>query len=79
MNNDINLEQVSGEIGISTTVNIIEIPCPDWEVNRKGVDRMKICLQCEHFLKITKQCKKCGCFMPIKVRIPGQKCPVEKW
>ena len=46
---------------------------------RIAVDRMKICLQCEHFFKATKQCKKCGCFMPIKVRLPGLHCPVDKW
>jgi hypothetical protein len=46
---------------------------------RQAVDKMKICLQCEHFLKSTRQCKKCGCFMPLKVRIPRQKCPIQKW
>lgn len=46
---------------------------------RIAVDRMKICLQCEHFFKPTKQCKKCGCFMPIKVRLRSHKCPVGKW
>jgi len=46
---------------------------------RQAVDKMKICLQCEHFFKLTRQCKKCGCFMPAKVRMPGQKCPIDKW
>ena len=46
---------------------------------RQAVDKMKICLQCEHFFNSTKQCKKCGCFMPIKVRLPNQSCPVKKW
>ena len=41
--------------------------------------RMKICMTCEHFFKPTRQCKKCGCFMPIKVRIPGLHCPIDKW
>jgi len=47
--------------------------------NRQAVDRMKLCLQCEYFFKPTRQCKKCGCFMPLKVRLANQKCPVEKW
>lgn len=51
----------------------------DQQINRTAVDRMKLCLQCEHFFKPTRQCKKCGCFMPLKVRIPGQKCPINKW
>ena len=31
------------------------------------------------YLKAIKQCKKCGCFMPLKVNVPGAKCPVNKW
>ena len=27
----------------------------------------------------TAQCKKCGCFMKLKVVIPNQKCPIGKW
>ena len=46
---------------------------------RLPVDRMKICLQCEHFNGTFRQCKKCGCFMPLKVRFPGSKCPENKW
>lgn len=49
------------------------------EAKRKAVDKMKICIQCPHFRSATKQCKKCGCFMPLKVRLPGQKCPINKW
>ena len=41
--------------------------------------RMKTCMSCEHFFKPTKQCKKCGCFMWIKVRMENQSCPVGKW
>ena len=47
--------------------------------DREAIDKMKICLQCENFFKPTRQCKKCGCFMPIKVRMHGQKCPIDKW
>jgi len=46
---------------------------------RGSIDKMKICLQCDQFFKPTKQCKKCGCFMPVKVRIPGMHCPLKKW
>lgn len=49
------------------------------KINRTAVDRMKICLQCEHFLKETNQCEKCGCFMVYKVRSPNATCPVNKW
>ena len=47
--------------------------------NRQAIDRMKLCLQCDQFFKPTRQCKKCGCFMPLKVRMSEQKCPIGKW
>lgn len=47
--------------------------------NRPAIDRMKMCLQCEHFFKPTRQCTKCGCFMPVKVRLKNSSCPVKKW
>ena len=46
---------------------------------KEAVEKMKICLQCEEFIKLTRQCKKCGCFMPLKVMLPGMKCPIGKW
>jgi hypothetical protein len=46
---------------------------------RPAIERMKICIQCEHFWKFTKQCALCKCFMPVKVRLPGQVCPIKKW
>lgn len=41
--------------------------------------RYSICLSCEELISLTKQCKKCGCFMNIKTRLEGAKCPLEKW
>ena len=40
--------------------------------------RYEICKSCEDFSPI-KTCKKCGCFMPAKVRIANASCPVRKW
>ena len=28
-----------------------------------------------NFIKNLKQCRLCGCFMPLKTLLPGQKCP----
>jgi hypothetical protein len=41
--------------------------------------RLSICNSCEHFLKLTHQCKKCGCVMPLKVKLENAVCPVGKW
>ena len=42
-------------------------------------ERMKICRGCEFFRDSIAQCKKCGCFMPVKTRLEIAKCPVGKW
>jgi predicted transcriptional regulator YdeE len=41
--------------------------------------RIDICKSCEHYFKITGQCKKCLCFMKIKTRISAMECPEQKW
>jgi hypothetical protein len=41
--------------------------------------RYAVCVQCPDFVQITKQCKRCGCFMPLKTKLENSKCPVEKW
>ena len=42
-------------------------------------ERLAICQSCEFFIKLTKQCKKCGCFMRLKGALPHSECPVGKW
>lgn len=42
-------------------------------------ERMSICQACPELLKITKQCKKCGCFMSAKTRLQYAECPMKKW
>lgn len=49
------------------------------EYGRNSVEKMKICIQCDKFKKSTKQCSVCGCFMPVKVIMPGMHCPEKKW
>lgn len=42
-------------------------------------ERYNMCQNCEHFIKLTKQCKKCGCFMNLKTKLAGAECPEHKW
>lgn len=42
-------------------------------------ERYDMCLGCEHLIKLTKQCKKCGCFMNLKTKLAGAECPIGKW
>jgi hypothetical protein len=41
--------------------------------------RLEICKSCEHFIKITHQCTKCGCFMDLKTKLRTATCPINKW
>ena len=42
-------------------------------------NRMSICLSCPDLIKLTNQCKKCGCFMDFKAALEESKCPIGKW
>lgn len=41
--------------------------------------RYDICLACEDFRKLTRQCKICNCFMFIKTKLTDTACPKNKW
>jgi len=41
--------------------------------------RYEICLACPELIDLTKQCKKCGCFMAAKVKLSNATCPLGKW
>jgi hypothetical protein len=40
---------------------------------------MDMCRACPELIKVTKQCKKCGCVMTAKTRLEAAKCPIGKW
>lgn len=42
-------------------------------------ERLSICKQCPELIKLTTQCKKCGCFMNAKTKLPNAECPIGKW
>ena len=42
-------------------------------------NRLDICRSCEHFIKLSNQCKKCGCFMNLKSKLKDATCPIGKW
>lgn len=43
------------------------------------IRRMSICQECPELIQLTKQCKKCGCLMHLKTRLPAATCPLGKW
>jgi hypothetical protein len=41
--------------------------------------RLDMCLSCDRLIKVTTQCKECGCFMNAKTKLPHAYCPIGKW
>ncbi len=41
--------------------------------------RMGICNSCPELLRLTKQCKQCGCMMNVKTKLLHATCPIGKW
>lgn len=54
---------------------------PDKKIEDRSIidKRMEKCLGCEFLIKTTKQCQKCGCFMPSKTTLIHAECPIGKW
>jgi hypothetical protein len=42
-------------------------------------ERFAICKACPHLIQATAQCKKCGCLMKAKTKLPHASCPIGKW
>jgi malonyl CoA-acyl carrier protein transacylase len=42
-------------------------------------ERFNICKVCPELFQMTKQCKKCGCFMALKSKLKNASCPIGKW
>ena len=42
-------------------------------------NRLSICESCPEYIKLTSQCKQCGCFMKLKTKLLHAACPLEKW
>ncbi len=62
----------------STPLDMLN-PNTEKTTNDVQSERISACISCEHFIKMTHQCKKCGCFMDLKTWIKKSKCPIGKW
>ena len=54
-------------------------PSVEKSSDEKASSRYEICRSCPELIKLSKQCKRCGCFMAAKVKIDGAECPLHKW
>lgn len=63
-------------------------PSRPWDLLNKNIgrvsdevakERLDICKECKFFISLTQQCKKCGCLMQAKTKLPNSECPIHKW
>ena len=54
-------------------------PNVKWSEEETAKQRLDICWDCDRLIKVTTQCKECGCFMKLKTRLEHAKCPLNKW
>lgn len=54
-------------------------PNTEWASEQKSNERFSICKSCPELIKLTSQCKKCGCFMKAKTKLEKAVCPIGKW
>lgn len=54
-------------------------PATEWASEELAAERYSMCLSCPELIKLTKQCKKCGCFMFGKTKLAKATCPLGKW
>jgi hypothetical protein len=63
-------------------------PARPWDLFNKNIGRVEeqlaekrldICIGCPEFIKLTTQCKECGCIMSLKTKLPNAECPLGKW
>lgn len=54
-------------------------PNTEWADEEASSSRYSVCQSCPELVSLTKQCKKCGCFMAAKTKLAHATCPLGKW
>jgi len=69
-------------------VKMSDKPVRPWDLFNKKMGRVdsdtynkriEICKECPELIRLTFQCKKCGCFMKEKTKLANAGCPLNKW
>ena len=79
MSEELNLwQRYKQNLGETRPWDIVN-PATEWASSEVAEERYSICKTCPELIKLTKQCKKCGCFMVAKTKLQGAVCPLGKW
>ncbi len=71
-------EQYKKNLGDTRPWDIVN-PSVSKSSEEESSRRYDICKSCPELIKLTSQCKKCGCFMKLKTTIEAAQCPLGKW
>lgn len=71
-------QQYKQNIGETRPWDLIN-PNTNWASEEVAISRFETCKSCPELIKISNQCKKCGCFMTVKTKLEQAKCPLGKW
>lgn len=71
-------DQYKENLGDTRPWDLINPNVPKAE-SSEAEQRYSICNSCPELIKLTKQCKKCGCFMAAKTKLENATCPLGKW
>lgn len=71
-------QQYKESLGESRPWDLVN-PKTEWASEELTEERYSMCKSCPELIKLTKQCKKCGCLMHLKTKIQAATCPLGKW
>lgn len=71
-------EQYKKNLGATRPWDFVK-PSTRYVATNVAQDRLAICQKCPEFIKLTTQCKKCGCIMKAKTNLELATCPIGKW
>jgi len=71
-------EEYKKKLGTTRPWDILN-PNIEWSEESIAKQRLDICFDCDRLIKVTSQCKECGCFMKLKTKLQEARCPLSKW
>ena len=71
-------QQYKEKLGETRPWDILN-PNTEYVEEVEATRRYDICKACPELIDLTKQCKQCGCVMPLKTKLAKATCPLSKW
>lgn len=69
------------QYAVQTGIGVIATAILDGKVldSSKVVARQKECSLCPRFNATHNKCMECGCFLKVKWKLAGARCPLKRW